>query len=142
MRRGYSSGDLFPALGSCGSDRELQLKWNLRVLFPPQGKERSGQPAPVPAKFVDNRMAGGTKGDQRGGGMAAGTAVMDGALIRRSAALTAVAVAGEDGVTMSAEPPARVGNLPVAASAQSSDGRIGPTAAKQGGLDRFQQRTV
>src|SRR5688500_16958021 len=76
-----SSRDLFPAVGNSGFDRELQLEWNLGVLFPPQGSERSRQPAPVPLQFMDNRVASRTKGDQPGGGVAAGAAVMDGALI-------------------------------------------------------------
>ena len=74
--------------------------------------------------------------------MATGTAVMDGALIPCPAALTAIAVAGEDGVPMSAEPPARVNRLPVAAAAQAGNGGIGPAAAKQAGLARFQQASV
>jgi hypothetical protein len=138
----YSSRELLPASGSCGFDRELQLQWNLGVLFPPQGNERSRQPTPVPLQFMDNRMASRTKGDQPGGGVTAGTAMVDGTLIPCPAALTAVAVAGEDSVTMSAEPPTRVNRLPVAASAQSGDGRIAAAAAEQAGLGRIQQGSV
>ena len=61
----YSSRDL-PARGRCGFDCELQLQWNLGVLLPPQGNERSWQPAPVQLEFMDNRMASRTKGDQPG----------------------------------------------------------------------------
>jgi hypothetical protein len=132
----------FPAVRSGGFDSELQLEWNLGVLFPPQGNERSRQPTPVPLQFMDDRMASRTKGDQPGGRVAAGAAMMDGALIPCPAALTAVAVASEDSVTMSAEPTTRVNRLPVAAAAQAGDGGIGPAAAKQAGLARFQQRTV
>ena len=136
-----SSGDLFPAVGSCGFDRELQLKWNLGV-FPPQGNERSGQPAPESAQFVDNRMASRTKGDQPGRGVATGTAMMNGALIRCPAALTTVAVASEDGVAMSAKAPARMRGLPIAAAAQAGNGGIRPAAAEQRRLCRFQQGSV
>ena len=71
-----------------------------------------------------------------------GTPVMDGALIRCPAALTAVAVAGEDGVAMAAEAPARVRGLPIAAAAQAGYGRIGPTAAKHTRLTGIQQGSV
>ena len=137
-----SSRDLFPALGSGGFDRELQLEWNLGVLFPPQGNQRSWQPAPVPLEFMDDRVASRTQGDQPGAGVSTGTAVMNGALIRSSAALTAVAVTGEDGVTMSAEAPARMGGLPIAAAAQAGNGGIRPAAAEQRRLCRFQQGSV
>src|SRR5688500_6396439 len=52
-----SSRDLFPAVRSGGFDSELQLEWNLGVLFPPQGNGRSRQPTPVPLQFMDDRMA-------------------------------------------------------------------------------------
>jgi hypothetical protein len=68
--------------------------------------------------------------------------VVDGALIPRPAALTAVAVTGQNGVAMSAEPPAGVSGLPVAAAAQPGDGRVGPTAAEQAPLARIQQGLV
>ena len=88
-------------------------------------------------------MASRTKGDQPGEGVAAGAAVMDGALIPCPTALAAVAVASEDGVTMSAEAPARVGSLPVAAAAQPGDGGIRPAAAaEEAGLGGFQQGSV
>ena len=45
-------------------------------------------------------MASRTKGDQPGGGVAAGAAVMNGALILCPTALTGVAVAGKDGFAM------------------------------------------
>ena len=137
----YSSGDLFPA-ARCGFDGQLQLEWNLGVLFPPQGNERSRQPTPVPLEFMNNRMASRTKGDQPSGRVAAGAAVMDGALIPCSTALTAVAVAGEDSVTMSAEAPARMRGLPIAAAAQADDGRIGPASTEQARLRGFQQGSV
>ena len=91
---------------------------------------------------MDNRMASRTKGDQPGGGVAAGTAVMDDALIPCPAALTAIAVAGENGVAMSAEAPARMRGLPIAAAAQPCDGRIGPASTEQGRLRGFQQGSV
>ena len=91
---------------------------------------------------MNNRVASGTKGDQPGGGVATGTAVMDRALIPCPAALTTIAVAGEDRVAMSAEPPARVRRLPVAASAQSGDGRITAASAEQAWLGRFQPGSV
>ena len=92
---------------------------------------------------MDNRMASRTKGDQPGGGVATGTAVMDGALISCPAALTAIAVAGEDGIAMSAEAPARVGNLPVTAAAQPGNHRLRPAAAaKHTRLKRLEQKTV
>jgi hypothetical protein len=138
----YSSRELLPASGSCGFDRELQLQWNLGVLFPPQGNERSRQPTPVPLQFMDNRMASRTKGDQPGGSVAAGAAVMDSALIPCSTALTAVAVASEDSITMSAEAPARMRGLPIAAAAQAGDGGIGPAATEQARLRGFQQASV
>jgi hypothetical protein len=125
-----SSRDLFPALGRGGFDRQLQLEWNLGVLFPPQGNERSRQPTPVPLQFMDNRMASRTKGDQPGGSVAAGAAVMDDALVPCSTSLTAVAVASEDSITMSAEAPARMRGLPTAAAAQAGDGRIGPASTE------------
>jgi hypothetical protein len=137
-----SSRDLFPALGSGGFDSELQLEWILRVLFPPQGNERSRQPTPVPLQFMDHRMASRTKGDQPDGGVATGTAVMDSALIPCPAALTAVAIASKDGITMAAEAPARMRGLPIAAAAQAGNGGIGPAAAKQARLCRFQQGSV
>jgi hypothetical protein len=137
-----SSRDLFPAVGNSGFDRELQLERNLGVLFPPQGSERSRQPATVPLQFMDNRMTSRTKGDQPGAGVAAGAAVMDGALIRNSAALTTVAVAGENGVTMSAEAPARMHGLPIAAAAQAGNGGIRPAATEQARLREFQQEPV
>ena len=137
-----SSRDLFPAFGSGGFDRELQLEWNLGVLFPPQGNERIRQPTPVPLQFMNNRMASRTKGNQPGGGVAAGAAVMDGALIPCPAALTAVAIAGENGVAMSAEATARMRGLPIAAAAQAGNGGVRPTAAEQRRLCRFQQGSV
>jgi hypothetical protein len=92
---------------------------------------------------MDNRMASRTKGDQPGEGVPTGSAVMDSPLIPRPTALTAVAVAGEDGVTMAAEAPARVGTLPVAAAAQPGDGGVGPAAAaEEAGLGGFQQTSV
>ena len=87
-------------------------------------------------------MASRTKGDQPGRGVATGTAMMNGALIRCPAALTTVAVAGEDGVAMAAKAPARVHRLAVAAAAQPCDGRIGSTAAKQARLAGIQQGSV
>ena len=84
----------------------------------------------MPTQLMDDRMASRTKGDQPGGDVATGTAVMDGALIACPAALTTVAVAGEDGVAMAAKAPARVHRLAVAAAAQPGDGRVGPTAAE------------
>jgi hypothetical protein len=138
----YSSRELLPASGSCGFDRELQLQWNLGVLFPPQGNERSRQPTPVPLQFMDNRMASRTKGDQPGGSVAAGAAVMDDALVPCSTSLTAVAVASEDSVTMSAEAPTRMRGLPIAAAAQAGDGGIGPAATEQARLLGFQQGSV
>ncbi len=138
----YSSRGLFPAHGGGGFDGQLQLERNLGVLFPPQGNERSRQPTPVPLQFMDNRMASRTKGDQPSGDVAAGTAVMDGALIPCPAALTAVAVAGENGVAVSAEAPARMRGLPIAAAAQAGDGGIGPTSTEQARLRGFQQGSV
>ena len=138
----YSSRDLFPALVVGGFDRELQLEWNLGVLFPPQGNERSWQPTPVPLQFMDNCMASRTKGDQPSGGVAAGAAVMDGALIPCPTALTAIAVAGENGVAMSAEAPARMRGLPIAAAAQAGDGGIGPASTEQARLRGLQQGSV
>jgi hypothetical protein len=137
-----SSHDLFPAVRSGGFDSELQLEWNLGVLFPPQGNERSRQPAPVPLEFMDNRVASRTKGDQPRGGVATGTAVMDSPLISCPAALTGVAVAGEDGLAMSTEAPARVGNLPVTAAAKPGNGGVGPAATEHTRLKRFQQGSV
>ena len=96
----------------------------------------------MPLQFMDNCMASRTKGDQPGGRVAAGTAMMDRALIPCPTALTAVAIASEDSVTMSAEPPTRVNRLPVAASAQSGDGRIATAAAEQAWLCGFQQGSV
>jgi hypothetical protein len=66
---------------------------------------------------MNNRMASRTKGDQPGVSVAAGAAVMDNALIPCSTALTAVAVASEDSITMSAEAPTRMRGLPIAAAA-------------------------
>ena len=137
----YSSGELFPA-GRCGFDGQLQLEWNLGVLFPPQGHERSGQPAPVPLEFMDNRVASRTKGDQPGERVATGTAVMDSALIPCPAALTAVAIASKDGITMAAEAPTRMRCLPIAAAAQAGDGGIGPASTEQARLRGFQQGSV
>jgi hypothetical protein len=91
---------------------------------------------------MDNRMASRTKGDQPGGGVATGTAVMDGALIPCPAALTAIAVADEDGVPMSAEAPTRMRCLPIAAAAQAGDGGIGPASTEQARLRGFQQGSV
>ena len=137
-----SSRDLFPALGSGGFDSELQLEWNLGVLFPPQGNERSRQPTPVPLQFMDDRMASRTKGDQPGEGVTAGAAVMDDALVPCSTSLTAVAVASEDIVTMSAEAPTRMRRLPVTAAAQAGHGGIGPASTEQARLRGFQQGSV
>ena len=91
---------------------------------------------------MDNRMASRTKGDQPGEGVAAGAAVMDGALIPRPTALAAVAVASEDGVTMSAEAPARMRGLPIAAAAQAGYGGIGPASTEQARLRGFQQGSL
>ncbi len=124
----YSSRGLFsaPDGGCCGFDSELQLKRNFGMLFPPQRDERRRQPAPVPTQLMDNRMASRTKGDQPGGGVAAGAAVMDGALIPCPTALTAIAVAGENGVAMSAEAPTRMRGLPVAAAARPATAGSAP----------------
>ena len=65
--------------------------------------------------------------------MAAGTAMMHGPLIPCAAALTGVTVAGEDGLTMTAEAPARVGWLPLAAAAKSGDCRNCSAAAEEAG---------
>lgn len=68
---------------------------------------------------------------------------MDGALIPCPAALTGVAVAGEDRFAVAAEPLARVRCLPVAPAAQPGDGGIRPaTVAEQAGLGEFQQGSV
>lgn len=138
----YSSRGLFPVGGIGGFDSELQLQWNLGVLLPPQGNERSWEPASVPLEFMDNRMASRTKGNQPGGGVAARTAVVHGALILYPAALTAVAIAGEDRVAMSAKPPARMRGLPIAAAAQAGHGGIGPASTEQARLRGFQQGSV
>jgi hypothetical protein len=137
-----SSRDLFPTIGSGGFNSELQLEWNLGVLFPPQGNERSRQPAPVPLEFMNNRMTSRTKRDQPSGGVAAGAAVMDDVLIPCPAALTGVAITGENGVAMSAEAMARMSGLPIAAAAQASDGGIGSAAAEHAGLCRLRQGSV
>ena len=112
------------------------------MLLAPQSDQRGREPAPVTLQFMDNRMASRTKGDQPGGGVAAGAAMVDGALIPSPTPLAAVAVAGEDSVTMSAEAPARMRDLPIAAAAQASDGGIGPASTEQGGLSGFQQSSV
>ena len=96
----------------------------------------------MPLEFMDNRVASRTKGDQPGGDVAARTAMMDGALIPCPAALTAVAVAGENGVTMSAEPTTRVNCLPVAAAAQAGNGGIRPTSTEQAMLSGVRQKSV
>ncbi len=59
-----------------------------------------------------------------------------------STALTVIAVAGEDGIKMAAEAPARVRDLAVAAAAQADDGRLGPAAGRTGLAGEFQQRSV
>jgi hypothetical protein len=67
---------------------------------------------------------------------------MDRALIPCPAALTAVAIASKDGITMAAKAPALMRGLPIAAAAQAGNGGIGPAAVKQARLCRFQQKSV
>ena len=95
-------------------------------------------------QFMDNRMASRTKGDQGGGGVAAGAAVMNRPLIPCPAALAAVAVASEDGIAMAAEAPARVRGLRITppAKARAKELEAPAAAAKEAGLSGFQQATV
>ena len=124
----------FPAPGLEG---ELQLARHAGVLLLPERQQRLGQPAPLPLAPVDDRVTGGTKGNQRSQSVTAGAAVMDGALIPCPAALTGRAVAGEHGFAAAAEAPARVGRPLVAAAAQAGKSDVGPQGQNQRGWSKF-----
>jgi hypothetical protein len=102
----------------------LKLQWNLGVLLPPQLEEGAGKPAPVSAQPVNDGMAGRAKSNQPGGGVPAGPAVMNGALMGCPAALAVVAVAGEHGLAVAAEASARMRQLAAAAPPGDADRRV------------------
>ncbi len=112
------------------------------MLFPPQRDERIRQPAPLRPQPVNDGVASRAEGDQPGGDVPPGPAVMNRALMGRPAALAAVAVSHEDGFPAPAEAPARVGDLLVTSAAQPGDGGVGPATAEQARLRGFQQGSV
>jgi hypothetical protein len=113
------------------------------MLLLPEGKQRSRQAAALPPPVMDDGVAGPTEGDEPAGGVAAGAAMVDGALVRCPTALTAAVVPGQNRLAMAGKAAARVSGLAVAAAAEPGDGgRAAATGATQGELAQLPQRSI